>query len=297
MVSQWPIAPYHYFDYEIRPEIGDAGTYFYHSHVGFQAVTAHGILIVHAAKDAMPPYAYDGDIPVLLSDYYQRNDSDIEAGLLANPFKWAGEPLAIGLNGRTGNASFSNATDDSCKPYVINVEPGKTYRLRFIGATAISFIMFGIESHTELDVIEADGHYTKPVSTDHIQIATGQRFSVLLRTKTLEQLNAENRTSYWIRYESRDRPTNVTGYALLQYTGNGTNTFPDDLPSSPPVQLSQNRTEYNTWLEYTLESLNSTENDLFPRASEVTRTVHIRVNQGVVDGFYNGSVQGMLQWL
>ena len=25
-----------YFDYEVRPELDDAGTYFYHSHVGFQ---------------------------------------------------------------------------------------------------------------------------------------------------------------------------------------------------------------------------------------------------------------------
>ena len=297
MVSQWPIAPNQFFDYEIRPEVGDAGTYFYHSHVGFQAVTAHGLLIVNAAKHTKPPYHYDGDIPLFFSDYYQRNDSDIEAGLLANPFKWAGEPLAIGLNDRTGNASFSNATGDSCKPYVIEVEPGKTYRLRFVSVTALSFIMAGIENHTELVVIEADGHYTKPVTTDHIQLASGQRFSVLLKTKSLQQLHAENKTSYWIRYESRDRPTNVTGYALLQYKDAGHTALPLHLPSSPPVQLSQNRTEYTKWLEYTLESLNPADKDCFPKASEVTRTVHIRVNQNVVDGFYNGSVQGKLQWL
>jgi len=259
-------------------------------------VTAHGLLIVRSANSTKPPYQYDDDISIFFSDYYQRNDSDIEAGLLANPFKWAGEPLAIGLNDRTGNASFSNATDDSCKPYVINVEPGKTYRLRFVSATALSFVMVGIEGHSELTVIEADGHFTKPVATDHIQLGSGQRFSALLKTKTQEQLDAEGRTSYWIRYENRDRPTNVSGYALLQYSCPGSGSFPADLPASSPVHLGQNRTEYNQWLEYTLESLDPADKDAFPKASEVTRTVHIRVNQVVVDGFYNGSVQGILQW-
>jgi FtsP/CotA-like multicopper oxidase with cupredoxin domain len=38
-----------YFDYEVRPDLDDAGTYFYHSHVGFQAISASGPLIVKTA--------------------------------------------------------------------------------------------------------------------------------------------------------------------------------------------------------------------------------------------------------
>ena len=49
-VSQWPIPPLHYFDYEFRIQYGDAGTYFYHSHVGFQAITAAGALIIEEAR-------------------------------------------------------------------------------------------------------------------------------------------------------------------------------------------------------------------------------------------------------
>jgi hypothetical protein len=44
--SQWPIPPNHYFDYELEIGVGYAGTYFYHSHIGFQAVTAAGPLVV-----------------------------------------------------------------------------------------------------------------------------------------------------------------------------------------------------------------------------------------------------------
>ena len=54
--SQWPIPPLHYFDYELEIEKGHAGTYLYHSHIGFQAVTAAGPLIV---EDAGPiPVSY-----------------------------------------------------------------------------------------------------------------------------------------------------------------------------------------------------------------------------------------------
>jgi L-ascorbate oxidase len=270
LVSQWPIAPSEYFDYEIRPEVGDAGTYFYHSHVGFQAVTAHGLLIVESANDT-EPYEYDDDIPILFGDYFQRLDDDIETGLRANPFKWSGESLALILNDQSGNASFSNATDDSCKPYVITVEPGKTYRLRFVSATALSFVMLGIESHSNLTIIEADGQYTKPVETDHIQLGSGQRFSALLKTKTQEELDADGKSLYWIRYENRDRPTNISGYALLEYKKGCEKRAEKetiDLPVTSPVILTRNVSQYTSWLENTLEPLY--ELDTFPTASEVS---------------------------
>ncbi|KAK6087001.1 L-ascorbate oxidase [Seiridium cupressi] len=296
LVSQWPIAPGDYFDYEIHPEEGDAGTYFYHSHVGFQALTAHGLLIVESANKTKP-YEYDDNIPIVFSDYYQNEDTALEAGLVANPFKWSGEPLALILNDRSGNSSF-NASDDSCKPYVITVEPGKTYRLRFVSATALSFVMFGIEGHADLTIIEADGQYTRPVGTDHIQLGSGQRYSALLKTKTQEELDAEGKSSYWIRYENRDRPTNVTGYALLEYKKSdckkARRDLPQDLPVVSPVTLTRNVSQYTSWLEYALEPLNQL--DTFPTAEEVTRTVYVQVNQHVVDGFYNGTVNGKLQW-
>lgn len=303
MISQWPIAPGEFFDYEVHPEAGDAGSYFYHSHVGFQAVTAYGPLVVEEEEGKEPPYEYDDEIDILISDYYRKLDEEVEGGLVANPFQWSGEPQAVLVNGRSGNASFTNATDDSCKPAVIEVDPGKTYRLRFVGSTAISFVLLGIEGHDDLKIIEADGKYTKPADADHVQLASGQRFSALLTTKTQEELDEEGRASYWIRYENRDRPTNVTGYALLRYrsssyeTDPGGEDLPADLPSVPPVTLSRDLAEYTRWLEYTLEPLEETETETFPTASEVTRTVHITLNQQVVDGYFNGSWVGKLLWV
>jgi L-ascorbate oxidase len=293
-VSQWPIAPNEFFDYSIAPQIGDAGSFFYHSHVGFQSNTAQGVVIVEEAQNKTPPYSYDDDLPLFIQDYFPRNDSSIEQGLIANPFQWSGEAEAISINGFSGNSSFSNASEASCAPYALNVVPGRAYRLRFISATALSLVTIGIESHSNLTIIEADGSYTKPWGTDHIQLGSGQRFSIILQAKTQVELAAAgNRTDFWIRYENRERPNNVSGYALLHYNIPGRSTnLPPSLPTSPPITLPRNVT---SWAEYSLEPLNLVEP--FPRLSEVTRTVYITMQQVIrVGAFVNGTINGTLQW-
>ncbi|OTA92700.1 putative multicopper oxidase [Hypoxylon sp. CO27-5] len=314
IVAQWPIAPGRFFDYEIHPEVGDAGTYFYHSHMGFQAVTAHGLLIVE--EQGSPPYQYDADIPVVFADWYMKSDKEVEKGLTSLPFQWSGEPNALIFNDRTGNKSFEEAPDDTCKPYIIDVEPAKTYRFRFVGGTAISFVQFAIEGHPNLTVIAADGLYSKPATTDHMQVGSGQRFDVLITTKTQEELDADGKGGqYWFRFESRGRPQDMGGYALLQYniTSSPSNSTlkvkrgqasdhgssqPKELPKFPeksPVTLPPDGDEIAKWLEYTLTPLNTTPS--FPTLSEVTRTLYITVNQDIINGSYDGNtISGKLIW-
>lgn len=153
-VSQWPIPPEHYFDYEMNVPVDMAGTYFYHSHVGFQAITAGGPLIVEDA--AALPYQYDDDKIVFIGDVFKKDDETIEQGLTAIPFVWSGESDMVLINGRGGgdnNGTFCNAS-----LAVIDVKPGTTYRFRFIGATALTFASLQIEGHEDMAVIEADGY-------------------------------------------------------------------------------------------------------------------------------------------
>lgn len=272
----------------MHPEPGDAGTYFYHSHVGFQAISASGPLIVNHCRKSV--YRYDDDIVLQLGDYYNKTDANITAGLLANPFKWSGETNALLMNGKSGTASSDNATDASCLPHTISVDPGKTYRLRFIGSTAISLVTLGIEGHSNLTIIEVDGGDTQPFSTDHIQVASGQRFSVLLQTKTLAELQAANKSTFWIQYENRDRPANVSGYAVLSYNVPNTSpSTPVTLPQTPPLVLPQ---QINNWAESSLTPLDPSVNP-FPPVSAVTRTVTITVQQlsnGTLQWEENGDV-------
>jgi L-ascorbate oxidase len=153
LASQWPIPPLHFFDYEIRPPVGFAGTYFYHSHVGFQAVSASGPLIIDDASP--PPYHYDDEKIIFIQDSFTKDFTTIEEGLVASPLSWSGEAQAILVNGKGGGTANGTACNASLS--VIDVEPGKTYRLRFIGATALTFSSLAIGGHSSLEVIEADG--------------------------------------------------------------------------------------------------------------------------------------------
>lgn len=201
---------------------------------------------------------------MFVQDYFNKTDEVIEKGLTAVPFVWSGETMGVLLNG-VGVAKGEKAGSANCKLPVIDVEPDKTYRMRFVGSTALSMVSMGIEDHSSLDVIGADGHYTKPVTVDHMQVGSGQRFEVLFRTKCAGEVS--NKTDYLIQFETKDRPAIYTGYGVLRYS-NGAPTI-STAPASPPMTLTN--ATYN-FLEYALEPLGP---NGFPNASEVTRRVHI----------------------
>jgi len=271
--SQWPIAPGHFFDYEVHPEAGDAGTYFYHSHVGFQASTASGPLIVEDAKGKVP-YKYDEEMVVHLQDFFHRSDDSIEKGLISRPFKWSGETGAVLINGQ-GVARGSQAGEKGCDLPVLEVEPGKTYRMRWIGATALSMIQLGIEKHEGFKIIAADGQYTKPHTEKYMQVSPGQRFDVLFKAKSTSQLNGK--TDYLIQYTTKDRPEKTTFYAVLRYKG-GKPT----ITKAPETALLDLNFDPTTWAEYALQPLVSNN---FPSAGEVTRRIEIYDRQLIGNTF------------
>jgi FtsP/CotA-like multicopper oxidase with cupredoxin domain len=131
-----------------------AGTYFYHSHVGFQAVSAAGPLII---DDLEKPYHYDDEKIVFLQDVFAEADGTIEQELSARyNWSWSGETAMVMVNGKGGGSANGTACDASLS--TIDVEPGKTYRLRFIGATALTLASLAIECHDSMQVIQADGY-------------------------------------------------------------------------------------------------------------------------------------------
>ncbi|BAF19812.2 Os06g0567200 [Oryza sativa Japonica Group] len=69
------------------------GTYFYHGHYGMQrAAGLYGSLIVDVADGDEEPFKYDGEINLLLSDWYHESIYTQMVGLSSNPFRWIGEP-------------------------------------------------------------------------------------------------------------------------------------------------------------------------------------------------------------
>ncbi|KAF2206413.1 hypothetical protein CERZMDRAFT_115769 [Cercospora zeae-maydis SCOH1-5] len=265
--SQWPIPPCHYFDYEVFPLRKECGTYFYHSHVGFQAVSATGPLIVDCPTQ---PYEYDDERIIELTDYFNHTDERIEEGLRASPFVWSNETNAILINGvGVAHEEAARAGTEGCSLPVIEVEPCKTYRFRFIGSLAISLVQLGIDQHENFTIIEADGSYTLPHTERFMQITTGQRFDTIFQAKSEAELNGKR--DYLIQFTTKERPQSYTGYGILRYTGGAPEITKG--PDTPPLTFSNKTYE---WAEYALQPL---EDNNFPTADEVTRRIELDFRQ------------------
>ncbi|PWN51411.1 L-ascorbate oxidase [Violaceomyces palustris] len=335
LISQWPIAPGHWFEYDIKLAKEDVGTYFYHSHVGLQAMTAQGALIIEDRPNdwgkngsdrsggkkregerkhdklskngrSVPgaPYAYDEDRVMVIGDYYHATNADkILKGLLASPFVWPGSANALLVNGMQGQLTCNQTSTDlldpsiRCPPSVsdqvsnlvpggcdystIEVEHAKTYRLRFIGAQSLMYQHLAILNHT-MDLIEADGTYLEKVEVDYLEIASGQRYSVLLKTKSKEQVRKETTDGiYWMRLESRWR-AGPSGWARIKYTTT-------KREASKPPFIDDNRrilaNETFGWISSSLSPLRTSaatsafHYEKVPDDSEVTRSVLINGQQ------------------
>ncbi|KAM5584817.1 hypothetical protein ABKV19_004262 [Rosa sericea] len=90
-ISQCVINPGETFYYRFK--LDKAGTYFYHGHYGMQrSAGLYGSLIVDVAKGEKEPFHYDGELNLLLSDWWHESVHHQEVGLSSNPMRWIGEP-------------------------------------------------------------------------------------------------------------------------------------------------------------------------------------------------------------
>ncbi|KAK9415471.1 putative Multicopper oxidase [Seiridium unicorne] len=282
LASQWPIPPGHFFDYELKSANGTAGTYIYHTHVGFSTSTASGALIVQDPDQ--PPFDYVDERIIYLQEYWNKTDSEVVSGVLASPLQWPGQPNGWLINGK----SISNygAVDTSSQALaVIDVEPGEVYRFRLIAATSLSLALFAFENHSEFNIIQADGSYTQPQPVELFQMGSGQRYDALFQAKTCEELLELGKVDFYMQLETRERDPLVTNYAILRYMN--TCNFTDESqmrlsnianPQSTPLVLPATDPEY---LNYQLKPL---QDNKFPPASEVTRRI-ILDQQEVIGGF------------
>ncbi|XP_055350961.1 uncharacterized protein LOC129597444 [Paramacrobiotus metropolitanus] len=276
MASQWPIPPYHHFDYEFQLQLGDAGTYFYHSHVGFQANTAYGALIVDEA-DGNPPYHYDDERTIAFQDVYYETDDRIEFNIQnPNNLIWPGNPKNVAVNGKSRAMNETYARPGpGCEMGVIDVAAGGVYRLRFIGATSYSQVFVAFEDHLNLVLIEVDGKYIMPHVVDHLEISSGQRYSVILFAKTQAELAGRNR--FWMQFEIRSADSDdVRGYGILHYNTSAGPVDTFTLPAEKVLTLP-NESYADGWLEDQLQPLKPDPSNPFIRLQEVTRRVYINV--------------------
>jgi iron transport multicopper oxidase len=203
-VTQCPITPGSSFQYQFATT-GQAGTFWYHSHLRTQYCDGlRGPLVVYDPDD---PHAdlYDVDdasTVITLADWY--HFASLQAPLVARP------------NSTLINGLGRYADDPTSALSVIIVEASKRYRFRLIALSCDPNFTFSIDNHT-MTIIEADSINTQPLEVDSLVIYAGQRYSIVVSASQA----ADN---YWIRALPNLAGASYTSgqnSAILRYSGAG----------------------------------------------------------------------------
>lgn len=191
------------------------------------------------------------------------------------------------LNGKTVPSGFN--VSSSCQLPTVDIEAGKTYRFRFVGAGALNVAAIGIENHN-LTIIAVDGsQYTQPHTVDYLAINLGQRYDVLFTAKTTEELADAGTSTFSIQIEPRGRANPTANYGVLRYVNTD---IPAPDPLLPPaVSLLTLPTDTYNFLEPNILRPLVPAVD-FPTYAEVTRRLIFRENFFQYDdagNVYNGA--------
>ncbi|KAI2745867.1 CAZyme family AA1 [Penicillium roqueforti] len=165
-VTQCPIAPGAHMQYHF--DVNQTGTYWYHSHNAGQYPDGfRGALIVH---DPSPPFHYDDEFTLTLSDWYHKEMPELLGTITAASHGQEPLPDAALINDSTNTK--------------IKVLPNKTYLVHIICVGNWPGHFWVFDGH-EMTVVEVDGVYTEPypAGDKFLRVATGQRMSVLIKTK------------------------------------------------------------------------------------------------------------------
>ncbi|KAF8673544.1 hypothetical protein HU200_048627 [Digitaria exilis] len=176
MITQCPIRPGHNFTYRFNIT-GQQGTLWWHAHVASLRASVHGALIIRPRQGATsyPFPKHHREIPIIIGEWWETDLVQMAGNMTDGYFGF--NPVAATLNGKLGDLyNCSGAMEEG---YVLEVEPGKTYLLRFINAVLTSEHYLKIAGH-KLTVVAADANYVNPYTTDTVAIAPGQTLDALL---------------------------------------------------------------------------------------------------------------------
>jgi CopA family copper-resistance protein len=195
--------------YVYRFKVRQGGTYWYHSHSGFQEQRGlYGPLVIEPLQPE--PFNYEREHVVMLtdwtdespervfaklkkqSDYYNRNQRTVGDFLRDVRTKGLQPTLADRKMWGEMRMNPTDLADVSgyTYTYLLNgtapagnwtgiFKPGERVRLRFINGSAMSYFDVRIPG-LKMTVVAADGQYVHPVTVDEFRIATAETFDVIV---------------------------------------------------------------------------------------------------------------------
>jgi len=242
------IQPGETFKYQFK--VNQSGTYWYHSHSGFQEQTGmHGAIVIEPKNPY--PYKFDREFVVSLADwsdedpkriygklkklshYYNFNERTL--GDLFNDIKKTGIKKTFN-NRKMWNEMRMSQRDLSdvtgyTYTYLMNnktpregwrgiFKPGEKVLLRFVNTSAMTFFDVRIPG-LKMTVVASDGQYIKPVRVDEFRIGVAENYDVLVEP--------DSTTAYTIFAQSLGR----SGYARGTLAPNASMTA--SVPKVDPV--------------------------------------------------------------
>ncbi|XP_054780114.1 monocopper oxidase-like protein SKU5 [Prosopis cineraria] len=226
------------YEFQVKDQIG---SFFYFPSLNFQRAAGGCGGIIINNRDVIPvPFGLpDGDITILLSDWYTKSHEDLRKDV--EDGRDLGIPDGVLINGLGPYRYDNTLVPGGITFQIINVEPGKTYRLRVHNVGISTSLNFRIQNHNLL-LVETEGSYTVQQNYDNMDIHVGQSYSFLV---TMDQ-NAS--TDYYIVASPRfvnSSWARATGVAILHYS-NSQGPASGPLPSlsdqdNPSFSMNQAR--------------------------------------------------------
>ena len=190
--------------------IVQAGTYWFHSHSGFQEPDgAYGAIIIEPKK--REPFRYDREYVVQLTDAHPHAGHRIMRNLKMAPDYYNRQQETVGdFFNDVGKMGFDAALNDrmgwgEMRMMKTDVEdlqgftplingksadqnwtgifkPGERVRLRFINSSAMAYFDIRIPG-LKMTVVNADGNNVQPVRVDEFRIAVAETYDVIVQPK------------------------------------------------------------------------------------------------------------------
>lgn len=202
------IAPRQTFTYRFR--VRQSGTYWYHSHSGFQEQTGlYGAIVIDPAET--DPVSADREHVVFLSDWTDEDPMRVFARLKKESHYYNFNRRTLGdirddieSSGFTGNrnnrrmwnrmrmtdtdiADVTGATytflmngQTPAANWTAIFDQGESVRLRFINGSAMTIFDVRIPG-LEMTVVAADGQNVEPVTVDEFRIGAAETYDVIVR--------------------------------------------------------------------------------------------------------------------
>jgi len=195
--------------HQYKFDVNQSGTYWYHSHSGFQEQTgAYGAIVIDPKEPH--PYSFDREHVVLLSDWTDEDPNDIYYKLkkLSDYYNFRERTISdvvieVSESGwdsfwkkrgmwnkmRMSDRDISDVTGYTYTFLTNGQTPadgwtglfkkGEKVLLRFINAAAMTFFDVRIPG-LKMTVVAADGQYVQPVSVDEFRIGVAETYDVIV---------------------------------------------------------------------------------------------------------------------